>query len=533
MIALEAYNQLDPQKWAATSIPDRLRLLEEVRDNLKEHANELASSDGKMKNDIIGEQLFSDAESKIATAVPIANTLTASIHLYESLPKGKMLKPVTVTQIKDGLYDIHVFPQESKDKLMYGTQSGHLRVKGEPKQVSPLDKPTGIIAVLGAGNYSSSLEMVKAMFFENCAVIHKPHHLNEATDKIWARIFKPLIDAGALAFCDADQGRDLTQLNGLKAIYFTGGAGTAKAIMAATDTPLISECGGNNPCIIVPGDRPWTDKEIEHQAIHIATVGKMNGGAVCGRPQTIVTSKHWQQRDVFLAALRKAIAEDTPAAGTYYPGSEQVVEGFEQGHPELEILKPENGKYRNSDFHFITGVDENGYAVSHEAFCQIIDEVPLDVAANASEFLPRATEFCNEKLLGSLGCMILIDEDTQKAHSSALDTAITELNYGGIAVNTAPPFIFLSPYLTWGGNEDGKELVSGSGNFGNLLCYENIEKSILTDKFMSPGHMLRTNQKAFDHLAENMARYAMDPSWKNLTKMMGTAVVDSFRGKDF
>lgn len=25
--------------------------------------------------------------------------------------------------------------------------------------------------------------------------------------------------------------------------------------MAATDTPLVSECGGNNPCLIVPGDR--------------------------------------------------------------------------------------------------------------------------------------------------------------------------------------------------------------------------------------------------------------------------------------
>jgi hypothetical protein len=27
--------------------------------------------------------------------------------------------------------------------------------------------------------------------------------------------------------------------------------------MASTDTEFISECGGNNPCIIVPGDRPF------------------------------------------------------------------------------------------------------------------------------------------------------------------------------------------------------------------------------------------------------------------------------------
>ncbi|HRO82706.1 MAG TPA: aldehyde dehydrogenase family protein [Alicycliphilus denitrificans] len=38
-------------------------------------------------------------------------------------------------------------------------------------------------------------------------------------------------------------------------IYFTGGTAAAKAIMAATRTELVFECGGNNPCIIVPGDR--------------------------------------------------------------------------------------------------------------------------------------------------------------------------------------------------------------------------------------------------------------------------------------
>lgn len=181
----------------------------------------------------------------------------------------------------------------------------------------------------------------------------------------------------------------------------------------------------------------------------------------------------------------------------------------------------------------IEDVDVDSYAVTHEAFCQIMDEVALDVPANAKEFLPAATEFCNTKLLGTLGCMIIIDEDTTNANKEALEEAVTDLNYGGIAINTIPPMIFLSPYLTWGGNEEGKEFVSGIGNFGNLLCYENIEKSILYDKFISMGHMMRTNQKAFDHLAKNMTRYAVNPNWRNLTRLMGGAVVDSFRGKDF
>ena len=47
------------------------------------------------------------------------------------------------------------------------------------------------------------------------------------------------------------------------------------------------------------------------------------------------------------------------------------------------------------------------------------------------------------------------------------------------AVNI-PPLVFTNPDLTWGGNEEGTEMVSGSGNFGNLLCFENAEKSVRT-----------------------------------------------------
>jgi hypothetical protein len=533
MKAKEAIDQLNPKKWASTSAAERLHLLEEVRENMKTYAEELAASDGNMKNGLMGEDLFSSDASMVATVVPVANTVTACIDLYESLVKGEMLKPISITRVKEGLYDIHVFPQQAKDKLMCADRKDYIRVKGEPKQINPMDKPAGIIAVLGAGNYSSSLEMVKAMFLENCAVVHKPHHLNEATDEIWAKIMKPLVDVGALSFCDADQGRALTKDERLYKIYFTGGTSTAQAIMNAAETDVVSECGGNNPCIIVPGDRPWTDKEIHHQAVQIATMGKLNGGAVCGRPQTIVTSKNWPQREDLLTALKKAIVEDTPAAGTYYPGSADVAAKFKENYPDAEVLKPENGKYKSADFLFITGVDEDGYAVKNEAFCQIFDEVPLDVPANAADFLPKAVEFCNTKLLGTLGSCILIDEDTKKKHQDVLDQAVTDMGYGGIAINTMPPFIFLSPYLTWGGNEEGKTFVSGQGNFGNLLCYENIEKSIIFANFTSAGHMMNTNKSVNDTLSKNMAHYAMAPTWMNLTKLMAGAVAGSFKHKDF
>jgi len=159
--------------------------------------------------------------------------------------------------------------------------------------------------------------------------------------------------------------------------------------------------------------------------------------------------------------------------------------------------------------------------------------VPLDVPANATDFLPRAVAFCNTHLHGTLGSSILIDEDTKKAHQAVLDQAVTDMEYGAVAINAMPPFVFLSPWLTWGGNEEGKEFVSGAGNFGNAMCFENVEKSILTTGFMSPGHMIKTNKAAFDDMATNMTRYAVEPSWMNLTCLVGDAVRGSFRKKDF
>ena len=64
-------------QWAATSAADRLHLLEAVRDNMKQYADELGASDTKMKNDLMGEALFNDEMSKMATIVPLANTVTA------------------------------------------------------------------------------------------------------------------------------------------------------------------------------------------------------------------------------------------------------------------------------------------------------------------------------------------------------------------------------------------------------------------------------------------------------------------------
>lgn len=531
MTAKEAFDTLDPKKWGSTSAIERLALLEQVQNNLKEYAEELGKVDAEMKNNLIGENITSVAEGMGTTVMPMAGTLMGIQHLYESLVKGKMPQALQTEKVDDNLYEIQVFPIHSKDKLSAAKQTGFIHVEGEPKQINPMDKPAGVIAISGAGNYSSSIEMAMALFLENKVTLHKPHQLNEATDTVWEKIFRPLIDINAVAFCSADQGREMSELEGLHAIYFTGSTNVAQAIQKQASAPLVSECGGNNPCIIVPGK--WTDKDLKRQAIQLASVGKLNGGAVCGRPQTIITSKNWEQREQFLEELRKAIAKETFACGSHYPGVDKTKETFLEHQPTAEILKPENGKHKKSDFVLIPNISEEDFAVTNEAFCQIYSEISLDVSTDTEDFLTKATNFCNDKLLGSLGCMILIDNDTMKKNEVRLNQTIRELNYGGIAVNDVPPNIWLNAYLTWGGcGETTDNFVSGVGNFGNALNFENVKKSVIKNDFNATSFEL-TNRKRVEHLLENVSYYSIDQSWGHFAKLAGQMMIDNFKGKDF
>ncbi len=76
-------------------------------------------------------------------------------------------------------------------------------------------------------------------------------------------------------------------------------------------------------------------------------------------------------------------------------------------------------------------------------------------------------------------------------------------------------------------------MVSGQGNFGNLLSFENIEKSIIETGFMSPGHLLMTNKEVFYQLSEQSARYNIKPSWLGIGAMVVTMMKGKFKSKDF
>ncbi len=533
MDAKQAIDCLSPEKWHSTPPDVRLDLLKQIQNNIDLYMAELSAADNKVRGVSPDDPATRHMAGTAATVSPIASNVATCIDIYKQLIKGQLPQPANIRQIGGGLYDVQVSALNTKDKLLAGDSKGYLRIKGEPRQINPLHKESGIIAVLGAGNYSSSFELIRALFIDNCVVVHKPHPMNAASDKVWEKILKPLVDHQALSYCEPDAGQALVTDTRLKKIYFTGGSSTANAIKDSTPVELVSECGGNNPCMIVPGNRPWTEKEIHHQALHIATFVKLNGGAACGRVQTLITCRQWPQRRAFLDAVQTAIRDETPGVTSYYPGSDTVWAEFRAHYPEARVIQPERGALPHSDVLFIEDVEQDSYATQREAFCQVVDEVVLDTAPNAEAFLPTAVEFANTKLHGTLGASILIDEDSKKTHRKVVDQAVTDLKYGAVAINTMAPYAWLNPFLTWGGNEDSKQVVSGHGNFGNLLSFENIEKSIIETGFLSPAHLLLTNKEVFYKLSEQSARYYTKPSWGGIGAMMMTMVAGKFKSKDF
>lgn len=85
--ARNAINPLQPEKWEQTAISTRIKLLKAIRNNLKRYGGELAVADTQMKNNLMNESLFSHSMSKAGTLVPLGNTVTACIDLYQSLQK--------------------------------------------------------------------------------------------------------------------------------------------------------------------------------------------------------------------------------------------------------------------------------------------------------------------------------------------------------------------------------------------------------------------------------------------------------------
>jgi hypothetical protein len=212
MDAKQAVDWVDPVKWRNTSAERKLEFLKEIQQRIKTYQDELIQAEldmhGLKRDD--DENVHQIGEF-MQGPVPIANNVVACIKLYESLVKGKVPQPIKIEQVTDDLYDVHVSPRNAMDRMLHAGQVGILRVKGEPRQTNPLEKEGGIIAILGAGNFTAAFELIRALFIDNCTVVYKPHHVNVGVDAVWEEVLKPLVDYKALSYCDGHLPKKLYQ----------------------------------------------------------------------------------------------------------------------------------------------------------------------------------------------------------------------------------------------------------------------------------------------------------------------------------
>jgi len=529
-----ALSSLSKDAWKQVTPSQRVQIIQDILTNFDKHGTALAQAEAEMKNAHSASGLHTADSCGMTTVGGMGTHLQAALALYQGLVSGKPLQhgPITKVPGSDDLYDVAMSPLDLKETIVYGTRTDYLRVQGLPQRVSnPCDKPTKLIATLGAGNYASAVEILKALFFDNHIVVHKPHPLNAEVDKIMAHILQPLVDHHALAFCAPDQGPALTTDARVDSIYFTGGVPTATAIRKAAKAPLVCESGGVNPQVIVPSK--WTASQLQHHANHVVSMGKMNGGHICARPQVLVTCQQWPQREAFLEVVRHAIAETTFGVASYYPGTAQVLKDFEEKYPQAQRIRPASSPNEPStDVLWIPDIPNGSYGCQREAFGQVFCETALD--CDPSEFLAQATNFCNKQMAGTLVAGITIDDDEAAKQKQELETMVTELNYGVVGVNLSPVFVFFTPHLIWGGNDgkDGLPLVSGHGNFGNLFGYKGV-KSIVRDRFWSPNQMALSHTTRTPVVIGKLTQFSSRPSWMNLFSFLFSAIVNMLSYKNW
>jgi hypothetical protein len=393
----------------------------------------------------------------------------------------------------------------------------------------------GTALVLGAGNISAiaAKDVVHKLATDNEVVMLKMHPVQDYLTAVFERAFAPLIEAGFLAICQggAEVGQFLCTHELITSVHMTGSHRTFDAIVwgssgeeqtrrkAAADPllrkPVTAELGCVSPVLVVPGR--WSERDIDYQAASVAGMVIHNASFNCTAAKAVVVAGGWPQRAQFLDALRGQLRAALPRLA-YYPGAAARYQAFLDAYPGAEVLGAEGeGIVPWTLLPEVPAVSTE-YALSHEAFCGVLAEVPV-AATDPDEFLDVAVRHANDEIWGSLSCNILVNPSTERALGTGLEDAVAALRYGGVAVNTWSSALFGLATTTWGaypGNR-AEDVGSGIGLVGNSLFLDHPQKSVAYGTFLQwpkppwwPGH------RSLRELGQRWTAFEAAPSWAKL-----------------
>jgi acyl-CoA reductase-like NAD-dependent aldehyde dehydrogenase len=529
------------EAWVNTGIPERIALLQRCLKGVAEAAPGWVADMCRVKGLSPDETLA--GEEWLGGPATTARNIRL---LIKALQAGGQPKPGRVSQRASGQYVVRVLPAEVSEKLLFGGFTADVWVEpGKPPTQGRIyreRKGAGKVAlVLGAGNVTSipPMDVVYKLFVEDEVVVLKMNPVNAVAGPHIERALKSLIDAGFLAvvYGGAEVGSHLANHPLIETLHVTGSDRTYDAIVWGTadpeeqrrrkaagtpvnKRPFTAELGCVTPCLVVPGD--WSEGDLEFQARHVASMVAQNASFNCNAAKVLVTAKGWDKRQRFLEKVHAALARATPRKA-YYPGAETRYRGFLDKYPHANAL----GAAAEGvvPWTVIPGVpaQKGEYALTNEAFCGVLAEVELE-AASAAEFLEAAVDFANDACWGTLSCMVLIDESTQKRHPEAFDRAIERLRYGGIGINAWAGVIYGLVSPTWGAfpGHPNTDIQSGAGVVHNTFMIDHPQKSVVRAPFrIAPTPAWFYDHKNLRALGEKLVTLEANPGLGNF---VGTAL---------
>ncbi|HET6332733.1 MAG TPA: aldehyde dehydrogenase family protein [Polyangiales bacterium] len=489
------------EAWIATSIPERISLLELCLAGVESAASAWVRDMCRVKGFSPEENLA--GEEWLAGPATTARNVRL---LIQALQANGAPKLPDVSQRPNGQWVARVTPGELKERLMFagvtvdvwiepGKPPSQGRIYREPKG------PGKVSLVLGAGNVSSipPMDVLYKLFVEDEVVVLKMNPVNAVAGPHIARAFAALVDAGFLAvvYGGAEVGAHLANHPKVDTLHVTGSDRTYDAIVWGTDPaeqarrksegkpintrPFSAELGCVTPCMIVPGD--WSEDDLEFQARHVVSMVAQNASFNCNAAKVLVTAKGWPQRERFLEKVHAALAR-APARKAYYPGAETRYCGFLDKYPAAKPLGAAGEGIVPWTVIPNVPAKHGEYALTNEAFCGVLAEVELE-ATTAAEFLERAVQFANDDCWGTLSCMLMIDEATARRESKLLDSVVERLRYGGVCINSWAGLLYALASPTWGAfpGHPNTDIQSGTGVVHNTFLLDYPQKSVVRAPF--------------------------------------------------
>lgn len=537
--------RLDGQKkaWSALTIPQRLAVLERLRDGVLAEAEGWVAAAARAKGATAGSSV--EGEEWLSGPMTVVRNIRL---LMDALRQGGQPRAPAVTKRPDGQYVAKVFPDGVKDRIMFTGFSAELWVEPgkEPTQgriYRERDTTGRVSLVLGAGNISSigPMDALHKLFVENEVVILKMNPVNEYVGPFLERGFKALVDEGyfGVVYGGAEVGQHLTRHPLVETIHITGSDRTHDAIVwggspdeqkrnkaAGTpvcNKPITSELGAVTPVFVVPG--PWSEDDLRFQATHVASMVAHNGSFNCNAAKVLVTARNWPLRQRFLDKVHEAL-QRIPARKAYYPGAQQRYQGFLSNYPSAQKLGADAEGVVPWTVLPEVPLQKGEYALSNEAFCGVLAEVTVD-AGDAPSFMEQAQTAANESIWGTLSCMVLVHPTTERQHAAAMDKFVAGLRYGGIGINAWAGVVYGLVNPSWGAfpGHPLEDIVSGRGTVHNTYLFDHPQKSVVRAPFrIKPTPAWFATHKNLAELGRRLTRFEGNPSVGNMVSVVTAAL---------